>query len=1066
MATKISQLAKLTRPRLHKAVARERLFAVLDEARTDKSAICVVGPPGAGKTTLVASWLDSRAIKGIWYQVDQGDADLATFFYYLGEAVKPFTAKGQRPLPHLTTEYLADVTGFGRRYMRELFSRLPEGSVLVLDNYQEAETAQLLHEIVAAVIDEVPQADALVVISRRDPPNCYARFIANNNVGFIEWEDLKYTVAEVQQVARARGTLLQPAISERLHAASDGWAAGLTLLLEDLRRAGNTDSSAPVGHDAIFGYFAGNVFEKLPQTIQRFLMATACMPQVPVSVAHALTERSDAGQILEDLYRRHLFTHRRPAREETYWYHALFRSFLLEQSRKRLDAKERNVIQRRAAELLDRGGYHEDAFGLYCDIKEWVAAEKLLLCQAARLLEQGRDQTLREWLATLPVNRLELQPLLRYWLGMALISTSLEKARQHLERAFDTFRQSGDITWQIHAAAGIVDTWYYAWERFQPMTHWARQMGELMELKPKFDSVQAELHVYSSWLLSMLFGDPGHPSLRSCVDRVDAMLDEDLDSNSKVVAGAFLMVYCVLSTELQKAAEVMAKITPLLCDESLSPLNEIWWRVREGWYLLLIGRYEEGNWALARAETLASVHGLDALGSASLLICSYQVKGACYLHDPALAQIQLTKMERLARPNIPSSQWLIHSGRADYAYLTHDHEQVRAIAPAMITAAEQTGMRYIEILGLLNTAAALSDLGLVGELEEKLCRLRKLSVGTCFSYIEPEVRLLDSWAHFRESGSDAALRKLGAAIAYARECRYPYGNIFRFSRALAGILSEALRTNAEVLYVRELIAKFRIRPPSSLIEIWPWPVKVYMLGRFELWRNDERVEFSGKTPKKPLALLKALTAFGGSSVPEERVMDALWPDEEADAARKSLDVTVLRLRKLLGSNATILVSDELISLNPQLCWSDVCAFEQRIKESETNLGSPAEALVLYRGNFLPAEIDEPWTVKSRERLRARFVRLVEATAEADEAAGRWDKAITLYLRGLEADDLVEAFHLGLMRCYRALERPAEALTAFRRLRQTLSVVLGIAPSPDAEKMARDLKAHNPRVAPE
>ncbi len=90
MPQKSPQLAKLTRPRLHQAVARERLFAVLDEAREHKPAICVVGPPGAGKTTLVASWLDAHGIKGIWYQVDPGDADLATFFYYLGEAAKTF----------------------------------------------------------------------------------------------------------------------------------------------------------------------------------------------------------------------------------------------------------------------------------------------------------------------------------------------------------------------------------------------------------------------------------------------------------------------------------------------------------------------------------------------------------------------------------------------------------------------------------------------------------------------------------------------------------------------------------------------------------------------------------------------------------------------------------------------------------------------------------------------------------------------------------------------------------------------------------------------------------------
>jgi DNA-binding SARP family transcriptional activator len=96
-------------------------------------------------------------------------------------------------------------------------------------------------------------------------------------------------------------------------------------------------------------------------------------------------------------------------------------------------------------------------------------------------------------------------------------------------------------------------------------------------------------------------------------------------------------------------------------------------------------------------------------------------------------------------------------------------------------------------------------------------------------------------------------------------------------------------------------------------------------------------------------------------------------------------------------------------------------------------------------------------VKARERLRGKFVRLVETVAQAEETEGNWENAMAHYLKGLEADDLVEVFHLGLMRCYRALGRPAEAITAFRRLRQTLSVVLGITPSPAAEALAQELR---------
>ncbi len=58
-------LAKLTRPRLYGAVARARLFQLLDQRR-EHPVVWIAGPPGAGKTTLVASYISEREIAGIW----------------------------------------------------------------------------------------------------------------------------------------------------------------------------------------------------------------------------------------------------------------------------------------------------------------------------------------------------------------------------------------------------------------------------------------------------------------------------------------------------------------------------------------------------------------------------------------------------------------------------------------------------------------------------------------------------------------------------------------------------------------------------------------------------------------------------------------------------------------------------------------------------------------------------------------------------------------------------------------------------------------------------------------
>src|SRR5262245_26846069 len=110
-------LAKTTRPTIANTVARSRLFHLLDRSRK-KQITWVWGPPGVGKTTLVASYLVARRPSNLWYQVDEGDADLATFLYFLGLAAP----RRRRPLPLLTPEHRQGFAIFTRRFFRELYS--------------------------------------------------------------------------------------------------------------------------------------------------------------------------------------------------------------------------------------------------------------------------------------------------------------------------------------------------------------------------------------------------------------------------------------------------------------------------------------------------------------------------------------------------------------------------------------------------------------------------------------------------------------------------------------------------------------------------------------------------------------------------------------------------------------------------------------------------------------------------------------------------------------------------------------------------------------------------------
>ena len=79
-------LGKLSLPRLGRVIGRERLFDEVDQ-KASAPGLWVTGPPGIGKTTLVASYLEARALPCLWLQLDAGDADPASFVHFLRAAV-------------------------------------------------------------------------------------------------------------------------------------------------------------------------------------------------------------------------------------------------------------------------------------------------------------------------------------------------------------------------------------------------------------------------------------------------------------------------------------------------------------------------------------------------------------------------------------------------------------------------------------------------------------------------------------------------------------------------------------------------------------------------------------------------------------------------------------------------------------------------------------------------------------------------------------------------------------------------------------------------------------------
>ncbi len=238
---------------------------------------------------------------------------------------------------------------------------------------------------------------------------------------------------------------------------------------------------------------------------------------------------------------------------------------------------------------------------------------------------------------------------------------------------------------------------------------------------------------------------------------------------------------------------------------------------------------------------------------------------------------------------------------------------------------------------------------------------------------------------------------------------------------------------------RELTAADAAGPWQATTRMQPRArIVIHTLGRFEVLVDGAPLCTGRKQPRRTLALLKALVALGGRHVARSTLVDALWPDLEGDLGQNALEVTLHRLRARLGVPEAIVARNGCLDLDPAVVWADALAFgacPQDDPECIRSAGASITletAFALYGGLFLPDDRDGSWSLRMRERLRARFVRIVAETGARLEASGQLQAASRVYERALAVDDLACVFHDGLARCLAQLGRPGEARMARER----------------------------------
>jgi DNA-binding SARP family transcriptional activator len=1060
-----AQLAKLSRPRLFEALPRERLFALLDKVG-ERPVLWVAAPPGAGKTTLIASYLESRKLTGIWYQVDAGDADPATFFYYLGLAESSISGhhRDRATLPLLTPEYLQDIAGFARRFFRELFLRLGASATLVFDNFQEVPDEASLHEAILAALEEVPSGTRVFVISRTEPSARYARLGANRALMLVGWEQLKLTTDEALSILQSTGIALDASTCRGLLERAGGWAAGLVLLVERLRRGGSIESfTEPDSLQQVFAYFAGQLFDKASKENQLTLLRLSYLPNVSERMAEQLTGEINSRRLLEQLYRRHLFTDRRRGDQNTYQFHALFRAFLQHRAETDLNPAQQRDMLRRAGQLLEAGDQPEEAMPLYIKAADFPSAQTLILDKSASLIGQGRWKVVVDWVESLPEERINQSPWLLHWLGTAQIGVNPERARSILERAYAGAVKAEDVMCQVQVAAGMVEAIFLEYTVFSPLDRWIPVLELLLQPGFAFPSLESELRAQSALLIASTYRMPEHPQIDRCVGRVRELLRTGVDINLRVSAATHLTLYGSFTGHLMESRRAATLLAPLLADPAVHVFRRVFaWAVIT-WYASNTSDYVLGDQAVLANEAIARDEGIHVAERFACIIGYFLDMDR---RDSRAGVARIERFEQIMIPSQPYEAASLVNMKAWHGVYTGDHALTLKHGPRAFELYSEAGS-IPHILQCLNGLIW----GCVEGAEEDTARFWITEHRRWSSRRNME------WARWGPDAADAILAmghsedailedSLRRIFADERHRLDQYGHTLVWCRSWASVLSgEALLRGIQPERVARFIVEFKLDAPSPQFEAWPWELRLLTLGKFAVVREGAPLTFNGKVPKKLLALLKSITAFGGVDVPEEKITDALWADQDGDVAHQSFTMALHRLRKLLGDHELIIQREGKLSINTRRVWVDAFAFEEifkrvqdvhRNRDAATYPALALRAIALYRGAFLEDDMNFAWSLNTRTKMRGLFIGLVSGLGEHFEQQKKYEDALAVHRRGIEIDALVETFYLGAMRCLQMSGRTAEALDVYRRMKEVFATSLGVNPSATTEALFRSL----------
>ncbi|HEY8544585.1 MAG TPA: winged helix-turn-helix domain-containing protein [Acidimicrobiales bacterium] len=834
----------------------------------------------------------------------------------------------------------------------------PHGEVLLALDDLHLVAGSPGEEALGELLDLAPTWLRIAATCRQPPAWNLSRLRVSGDLLELGADDLRFRSWEVEQLfADLYGEPLPPGDVAQLTRGLEGWAAGLQLFYLATR-------GKPVGDRR-------RAVASLParsKLIREYLTGNV-LDELPEELRDFLVDTSVLGRLSPGLCdelrgrddsRRLLdeLTTRhvfleRLDEDGTYRYHEVFRTYLEERLLERDGPAPARAWAQRAARLLEDEGRTIDALRAYCRAEDWESVRRLLDTAGAELVDRTEP-----WLDWLPSGLIEGDP----WALLAAARRAAQTGR--FATALDLYAQAEEVAGTAAAAeiCRIERTELTGWidpAAPPPSGTGGRFVAALRARPGHYKTVPTGIEVHGPYAPRALVAGVAAifaGDLRTATRLLVATVD-DPEAHPYVAMAArmSLGVVRLLGGDVDQA-------TVLQLPELMELADVPWLTWMASAARGLAGDAAGWRDAMQAAETMARQG--DPWGSAAARL--FASLGALVAGGHPVDELEeLADHLKGLRAHVPEAwarAWLATASARAGA-------PVRAseVATAAEQAAERVGAFGAQVWALTvqaQLAAAEGDEDRAASLLERAAKVRE--EGPVDVVVAPLVP------------GDAPVR----APARERASRLP--------RAGAASEDEGAASDLRI--------------------------DVRCLGAFSL-EIDGRVVDVGAAKPRARSTLRLLAAHAGQPVHVETLIDALWPDSDAAVGKRSLQVTLSSLRRLLdghhpGAGALLARQGNAYVLElPPGSSADVVAFADarercrvaaRQGEVTAVVEAGEEALAAYGGDLLPEEGPAEWVVAPRRQLAQ------DAAGVAVLVAERWDVAVGACQRGLDIDRYSDA----------------------------------------------------------